>query len=90
MSKLELAQSIIYRVQQLIETMDNGPDVLQEYFDSGVTFTDEDVASLGITAADVTNCLTLLENSDKFFSGTTPTNAAYRITVNAVRRVDTA
>ena len=83
-----MAKSIIWRTQQLIETMDNGPDVLQEYFDGGFSFVDEDVAALGVTAAQVTACLTLLENAGKFFSGTNPANATYRTTVNAVRRVD--
>lgn len=88
MAKIDLARTIIWRTQQLIETMDNGPDVLQEYFDGSFSFVDEDVSALGITAAQVTACLTLLENVGKFFAGTTPTNATYRTTVNAVRRVN--
>lgn len=87
MIKIDLAKTIIWRVQQLIDTMDNGPDVLQEYFDGGFTFADEDVAALGVTAAQVTACLTLLENTGKFFSGASPANATYRTTINAVRRV---
>lgn len=89
MEKLELAKAIVYVTKQLIETMDNGPDVLQEYFDSGITFTDEDVAPLGLVAIDITACLTALENVGKFFSGDSPVNAVYRVTVNTVRRVDT-
>ena len=89
MSKLELAKAILYQTQLHVRAMDENPDVLQEYFDSGVTFTDSDVADLGITAADVTACLTFLENAGKFYGGTTPTNAAYRVTINSVRRVDT-
>lgn len=87
MAKIDLAKTIIWRTQQLIETMDNGPDVLQEYFDGGFSFVDADVAALGVTAAQVTACLTLLENAGKFFAGTSPANATYRTTVNAVRRV---
>ena len=86
MAKIDLAKAIVYQVQRLAPVMDEGADVLQEYFDSGVTFTDDDVAALGVTAAQVTACLTLLENAGKFFSGTTPTNAAYRTTINSVRR----
>ena len=89
MQKLELAKAIIWQTQRQAATMDEGPDVLQEYFDSNVTFADEDVAALGVTAAQVTACLTLLENVGKFYAGNTPVNAAYRVTVNAVRRVDT-
>ena len=87
MSKLELAQAIIYQAQLHAKPLDENPDVLQEYFDSGITFTDEDVAALGITAAQVTACLTLLENVGKFYAGNSPANAAYRVTINAVRRV---
>lgn len=87
MTRLELIKAIVQVVQQAVPLMDEGPDVLQEYFDSGITITDEDVASLGLVAADVTACLTLLENIDKFFSGTVSIDAVYRVTVNKVRRV---
>ena len=87
MDKLELAKAIIEQVQLHARPMDEGSDVLQEYFDSGVTFADEDVAALGVTAAQVAACLTLLENAGKFYNGNTPVDAKYRITVNAVRRV---
>jgi hypothetical protein len=87
MSKIDLAKAIIFQAQLLARPMDEAGDVLQEYFDSGVTFTDEDVAALGVTAAQIVACLTLLENVVKFFGGNTPANAAYRVTVNAVRRV---
>ena len=89
MDKLKLAQAIIYQTQLHAKPNDEGGDVLQEYFDSGVAFTDEDVAPLGVTAAQVVSCLTLLENAAKFYNGNTPANAAYRVTVNAVRRVNT-
>ena len=88
MEKLGLAKAIIFQAQLHARPMDEGPDVLQEYFDSGVTFTDEDVAALGVTAAQITGCLTLLENAGKFYNGATPANATYRVTVNAVRRAD--
>ena len=88
MEKLELAKAIVMSTQAIIDVMDNGPDVLQEYFDSGVTFTDADVEPLGIVATDITACLTALENAGKFFSGDSPANAVYRVTVNQVRRVD--
>ena len=84
--KLELARAIIGQVQLLSGPMDSSPDVVQEYFDSGITFVDDDVAVLGITAAQVVACLTLLENLNKFFIGGSPANAQYRVSVNAVRR----
>lgn len=88
MNKLQLAKAIIYQTQLHAKNMDEGPDVLQEYFDSGVTFTDADVESLNLTAAQVNSCLTMLENAGKFYAGTTPANATYRVTINTVRRVD--
>ena len=54
MAKIDLAKAIIFQAQLLARPLDEGADVLQEYFDSGVTFTDEDVAALGVTAAHVT------------------------------------
>ena len=87
-TKLELAKSIIYQAQLHAKIMDENPDVLQEYFDLGESFVDADVESLGVTAAQVNSCLALLENAGKFYSGGSPTNAVYRVTVNSVRRVD--
>jgi len=89
MNKTELAKAIVYQAQLLAKPLDEGADVLQEYFDSGVTFTDADVAALGVTAAQVVSCLTLLENFGKFCAGNNPAHAAYRVTVNAVRRAVT-
>ena len=84
--KLELARAIVATVQQLAPVMDMVPDIVQEYFDSGITFADEDVAALGLTAAQVVACITMLDNATKFFSGGNPTNAQYRVSINAVRR----
>ena len=84
--KIELARAIVAQAQQLAPVMDGAPDVVQEYFDSGITFADDDVAALGLTAAQVVACITMLENANKFFSGGNPTNAQYRVNINAVRR----
>ena len=84
--KLELARAIVAQAQLLAVPMDASPDAVQEYFDSGITFVDEDVAALGITAAQVVACITMLENVNKFFAGGNPANAQYRVNVNAVRR----
>lgn len=87
--RLELAKAIIRQAQHHLAAMDENQDVLQEYWDSGsVAFTDEEVAELGLTAVEVNACLTLLENAGKFYGGTNPTNAIYRTTINAIRRVE--
>ena len=88
MAKIDTARAVLWRVQQLAETADNGPDVVQEYFDVG-TFTDEDVAALGITAAQLTACVTMLQQFENFMSGEAITAAVYRSTLNQVRRVTT-
>ena len=84
--KLELAKALIAQAQALAPVMDAAPDVVQEYFDASITFTDADVEALGVTAAQVVALITLLENVNKFFSGGSPTNAQYRVNINAVRR----
>lgn len=90
MEKIDLAKAVIWRVQQLTETMDNGPDVVQEYFDSGIIFTDSDLEPLGVTASQVISCITLLQNITKFFSGDdTLIPAVYRTTVNSIRKTNT-
>ena len=87
--KLELAKTIIAIIQSVINIMDNGPDVWQQFFDApDHVFTDDELASLGITANDLIACVTMLENTKKFFAGVPefpPVNAVYRQTVNAVR-----
>ena len=84
--KLELAKALIAQAQALAPVMDAAPDVVQEYFDSGITFADADVEALGVTAAQVVALITLLQNFDKFCTGGSPTNAQYRVNINAVRR----
>ena len=84
--KIELAKALIAQAQALAPVMDAGPDVVQEYFDASITFTDDDVEALGVTAAQVVALITLLENVNKFCAGDNPTNAQYRVNINAVRR----
>ena len=84
--KLELAKALIAQAQAIAPVMDAAPDVVQEYFDASITFTDADVEALGVTAAQVVALITLLENVNKFFTGGSPTNAQYRVNINAVRR----
>lgn len=87
-NKLGLAKAIISQAQSIAPVMDIAPDVVQEYFDSAVTFSDADVEALGITAAELVSVITMLENYNKFFAGTTPIDAQYRVTINKVRRVN--
>lgn len=90
MSKLKTAKAIVECVQTLTAVMDSGPDLWQEYWDvvaADGAFTDNDVDKLGITAAQLTACVTLLENMKKFFGNEAVQTNSYRVTVNNVRRV---
>lgn len=84
--KLNLAKAIISPLNALAAIMDTGPDIVREFYDSGETFTDDDVAALGVTGAQIVAGITLLENLDKFLNGESPTIAQYRVNVNALRR----
>jgi hypothetical protein len=86
MAKLQTAQAIVAAVKALATPTDLATDLVAEYFDAG-TFADADVAALGITAVDLTNCVTLLENFDKFMTDQAVTPAMNRVTLNKVRRV---
>lgn len=86
MAKIAVAESIIEQVKALAPVMDNAPDRVQEYYDAG-TWADEDVAALGITAAQLSSCVVLLEQITALMSGNATTPALYRFNVNAVRRL---
>jgi len=61
-------------------------DLEAEYFDAG-SWADGDVSALGITAADLASCITLLQQIDALMSGSATSVAAYRATLNKVRRI---
>jgi hypothetical protein len=86
--KLETAREIIRVAKSLATVADLGADVTQEYFDSSA-FTDDDVAPLGITAAQLTSVITMLQELEKFFSNEAVTAALYRTTLNGIRRTGT-
>ena len=90
MSKTATASAVIDCVQTLTVAMDSGPDLWQEHFDTVARegdFTDEDVASMGITANEYLGCVMLLDALKKFFGAEAVPVDAYRVTVNNVRRV---
>jgi chloramphenicol 3-O-phosphotransferase len=91
MAKLETARAIANAVKTLATVNDDGPDLVVEYFHVG-PFTDEDV--VGITAAQLSDCITLLQQCALLMTGandgaghSTITPAEYVATLNAVRRV---
>jgi hypothetical protein len=85
-NKLKTAQAIVTAVQAMTTPTDTGTDLVKEFFDVG-TFADADVAALGITAADLGACITLLEQVGKLMTGQATAVADYTATLNKVRRV---
>lgn len=90
--KLEFAMAIQNLATTLAGAMETAPDLYQRYWDCGYNsggadaIVGSDIDSLGITLPQLTNMITCIENLNKFFAGTSPANAAYRININAVRK----
>ncbi len=88
MAKLDTAKAIVKAAQSLATATDSASDLEAEYFDAaGAGWVDADVAALGITAAQLAGCITLLQQVDKLMTGAATTPAVYRSTLNQVRRV---
>jgi len=88
MAKIDTAKAIINAVKSLAIATDMATDLVSEYWDVGV-FLDDDVSALGITAAQLTSCITLLEQIDKLMTNQATSLSMYRSTLNQVRRVAT-
>jgi hypothetical protein len=91
MAKLETATAIVAVVQSLTTAVDGAGDRWQEYWDirntAGV-FTDQDVAPLGITSAQLDSCISLLDAFGDFLTGADQGGAqVWRTSINQVRRV---
>jgi hypothetical protein len=93
MAKIETAISVVELTQTLATATDGALDRWQEYFDwvnAQGPFTDEDLAPLGITAEQLGSCINLLQAFNQFVSGLDQGGPQiWRITINAVRRVET-
>lgn len=88
--RLKTAASLIRCGQSLVMALDDGPDRWQEYWDqrnAGGDFTDQELAALGITNAQLIQAVTLVEAFNKFMAGTQPANDVYRVVVNGLRHV---
>ena len=88
MAKIDTATAVVNGVKGLIFTADNGIDIVEDYFENG-PFSDADLEALGITAAKLTACVTLLQNFELFMAQDDEENpiinAKYRATINQVR-----
>ena len=84
--KLDMAKAVIRAIQSLAPAADNAADLSAEYFDAG-TIVDADLEPLGIDAATLISCITLLEQVHNLMTGVATYPAGYRTTLNKVRRV---
>ncbi len=90
MAKIYTAKAIVAAVKALAPTADDASDLEAEYFDAaGAGWVDDDVAPLGITAAQLAACLTLLQQFALLMTNQATTPSMHRTTLNAVRRVQT-
>jgi hypothetical protein len=88
MAKIDTAKAIVRAVQALAPTADGASDLEAEYFDAaGAGWVDGDVAPLGITAAQLAACLTLLQQFALLMTNGATTPIMHRTALNAVRRV---
>ena len=84
--KLDMAKAVIRAVQSLSTVTDTAADLSAEYFDAG-TIVDADLEPLGIPAATLSSCITLLEQVHNLMTGVATYPSGYRTTLNKVRRV---
>jgi hypothetical protein len=75
-------------VQSLALATDTAADLESEYFDTqGTGWVDADVEPLGISAAALASCVSVLGQVNALMTNQATTPAMYRSTLNAVRRV---
>ena len=97
MARIDLAKAIAQSIKSLAPIMETAEDTVKEYWDevnANGAFTDEDLASTGMTATQLTADITLLDQMPKLFEGMADENGkstiiptVFRITVNAVKRL---
>ena len=90
MAKLATATSIVNAVKTLTTMADTGAPLVEEYWhvvgEYGA-FTDEELATIGMTAARLASCITFCEQVGLLLSGGITTPAEYRVTLDIVRRI---
>ena len=89
-SRLLTAQAIIRCVQSLIPALDSAPDVYDEYWavvNASGAFTNGELFTIGITAAQLTDFITVIENYNKWCTAGSPANDNYKANLNMARRL---
>lgn len=88
MAKIDTAKAVVRAVQSLTTATDTAGDLEKEYFDvAGGGWVDADVAAIGITAAQLASCLTLLQQFAKLMTAQATTPIDNTASLNQVRRV---
>lgn len=88
--KLRSMAALLRQLQALIPGVDNARAGLQEFNDVIAIYgdlTDEDVAPLGITAAQANASVDFLTKFFAFMDTSTQSRASYRSQINAIKRV---
>ena len=85
MAKIDTAKAIVRAVQSLALATDSASDLVAEYWDAvGTGWIDDDVAPMGITAAQLTACITLLEQVNLLMTNQATTPIMHRTTLNII------
>jgi hypothetical protein len=88
--KVREAAALIRHIQKLAPILDESRLIIQEVQDVVATYgtvTDADLTELGVTAATITNLANFLSAMTTFMDNSTQTRAAYRASINSVRRI---
>lgn len=91
MSKTKFVENLQELMNALGKVMDEGPDMVQAYFDrtynsnASNEIVDSDIATTGLTAAQAGSMITVLQNFTAFCVGGSPTVDTYRVTINTTR-----
>lgn len=89
--KLSFAQNLQGKISVLAKAADELENLYTIFFDRGYnsggsnTIVDGDLSSIGITAAELGEAITFIENLGKLLNNQDPTNADYDATLNKIR-----
>lgn len=90
--KTAFVRHMVRRIQELDTIFDEAPDIESEFFDLGYNsgganaIVDADVAVYNLTAADIGNGITLLQQCKNMESGAAVTTGNYGATTNVFKR----
>ena len=88
--KVAFALQVRETVGKMAEAMDSSPTLVQMWFDllfgSSNPISDADIAETGMTAEELVNGITLMQNFDRFCNNDAAlVTGEYRVTINRIR-----